>query len=372
MACRGGPQEFPPSNYGAFVPYLTADEGEQISRQFQGPIWRPNAQVMWSGVPRELAQKWADDRGMQTLTTAMGFLMVPEHPSCPKSRKSAHSWSLYIKGASALFAWHISKGEKVTVLSPPPPDRFNPGGFTNYQAIEEPILKGVLGSAVSRIEMVHPTVKGAEDFAYQTWPTNETDIWIARFGTSHQKKQRWRAVGSSKFLRVYTILGAATAPQPQGYLEALGENGVQRNPGTVQSGNDDESVIRKRAKRRGRRRRKPKENDDEGGVITKRQKSVETREWEDEASQVPEASTTPEASKTSKASQGSIASEAQNASKETKISEKTSTTKTISKAQKASTKETAPKPNTDCSSEIKILSPFAQLCPFDYFVMFLC
>jgi hypothetical protein len=63
---------------------------------------------------------------------------------------------------------YISRGEKVTVISPPPPERFHPSGQTNYQAIEEPIVKGMLGtSAISRIKMVHLTVKGAENFYYQ-------------------------------------------------------------------------------------------------------------------------------------------------------------------------------------------------------------
>jgi hypothetical protein len=57
----------------------------------------------------------------------------------------------------------ISRGERVTVLSPPP-DKFHLSGRTNYLAIEESIVKGLLGiSMVSRIEMVYPTVKGAKD-----------------------------------------------------------------------------------------------------------------------------------------------------------------------------------------------------------------
>jgi len=80
-----------------------------------------------------------------------------------------------VKGASAVFAWYISRGEKITILSPPPPERFHPSGLTNCQAREEPILKGkIRGSAVLRIEMVHPTVEGAENFCYQIWPVDET------------------------------------------------------------------------------------------------------------------------------------------------------------------------------------------------------
>jgi hypothetical protein len=64
------------------------EEERQIRQQLQGPTWRRNTQVMWSGTARELAQQWADKRAMQTLTTAMGPLMVPGHRSRLKPKKS--------------------------------------------------------------------------------------------------------------------------------------------------------------------------------------------------------------------------------------------------------------------------------------------
>ena len=160
----------------ALVPqYLRADEEAGIHRQFQGDTWLRNKQVLWSGILHDEAQRWADEHDMQTLTTAMGPLMDLSHPLCLRNQKSSDAWGKYVKGASAIFAWYISRGERVTVLSPPPPERFHPSGQTNYQAIEEPIVKGMLGtSAVSRIEMVHPTVKGAEDTYYQIWPVDDT------------------------------------------------------------------------------------------------------------------------------------------------------------------------------------------------------
>jgi hypothetical protein len=67
---------------------------------------------MWSGMQREYAQAWADKHDMATLTTAMGPLMNPEHPLCLKRQKKwSGAWSKYIKGASAVFASHILKGE---------------------------------------------------------------------------------------------------------------------------------------------------------------------------------------------------------------------------------------------------------------------
>ncbi|KAJ0135270.1 Uncharacterized protein HZ326_21694 [Fusarium oxysporum f. sp. albedinis] len=115
---------------------------------------------------REYAQKWADRRDFQTLTTALGPLLDPSRPECPHIRKPSAGWAGYIHGASVIFAWYISQGDLVTVLSQPPPQRFHPSGLTYYQTVEEPIIKGRLGNkAVGRIVVIHPTVGGkAEDF----------------------------------------------------------------------------------------------------------------------------------------------------------------------------------------------------------------
>ncbi|KAF2192824.1 hypothetical protein K469DRAFT_801270 [Zopfia rhizophila CBS 207.26] len=39
-------------------------------------------------------------------------MMIPEHPLCFKRKMSHNKWSQYIKGVSAVFAWHISRGER--------------------------------------------------------------------------------------------------------------------------------------------------------------------------------------------------------------------------------------------------------------------
>jgi hypothetical protein len=175
--------------------FMTSDEELQIHRQFQGRQWRPNRQVLWTGIDREIGQKWTNVHDMQTLTTAMGPLMDPSDASCVRERKNKHAWSKYVKGASALFACYIAGNERVVVLSPPPPERFHPSGWTNYQAIEEPILKrAIVCGALLQIEMVHPTVKGAEDFHYQVWPVDDTATWIAVFGTTSVPRPRWRLV----------------------------------------------------------------------------------------------------------------------------------------------------------------------------------
>lgn len=146
---------------------------------------------LWSGVPRDKAQEWADRHHLQTLTTAMGPMMDEKHPDCLKLKKSPHKWSRYIHGASELFAWNIARGEKVTVLSPPPPERFHPSGLSNYQAIEEPIIQGSLGQcAVRHIFIVHPTVTESGEFSYEMWPADESSTSVERFGLQTFKRDR--------------------------------------------------------------------------------------------------------------------------------------------------------------------------------------
>jgi hypothetical protein len=173
---------------------LSIEEQEQIKQQFNDEC-RKDSQVLWSGVPREAAQAWADKRNLQTLTTAMGPLMDLQHPSCLKAKKSPRQWSLYMKGASALFAYHITHGSKVTVLLPPPPEKLNPCGYSSYQLLEAPILKGTIGGrSVGSIQMVHPTVKGAEEFRYQSWPVDRTEEWTEKFVNPTMTQASWRLV----------------------------------------------------------------------------------------------------------------------------------------------------------------------------------
>jgi hypothetical protein len=174
-----------------FLRYLTIQETAQIIRQFQ-THWIQNGQVLWSGMPREATQKWADQHHLQTLTTAMGLLMRIEHTSCLRSKMSQRHWSQYVHGASAIFAWFISRGELVTVLSPPPPERFHLSGHTSYQEIEEPIVTGQVGqSAVAQIIIVHPTIKGGEEFFYELWPVDRGSTWVENFGLQSATR-RWR------------------------------------------------------------------------------------------------------------------------------------------------------------------------------------
>ncbi|KIW87644.1 uncharacterized protein Z519_11618 [Cladophialophora bantiana CBS 173.52] len=196
VSCNCGVFTIPPefSNAAVYLQYLTPDEARQIHKQFKVRCLRP---VLWTGMHEGLARQWANKRGMQTLITAMGPLMQTNNPSCLKLKKSPTAWSKYMKGVSAIFAQYAIQGEVATVLSPPPPERFHPSGWTNFQSIEEPILKGQFGGpAVARIELIHPGVPGAEDFRYEFWPVDEASLWTKEFGTIDVGRPHWRKVKS--------------------------------------------------------------------------------------------------------------------------------------------------------------------------------
>ncbi|KAK1481606.1 hypothetical protein CTAM01_13963 [Colletotrichum tamarilloi] len=179
--------------------YLTSEEFEQIIRQFKICPWLENKQVLWSGLMKDQVQEWAAQRGMQTLTTAMGPLMDSGNPLCLRQTKSSCAWSKYIKGASLVFAWRISQGSYTTVLTPPPPERFHPDGLTNWQDIEEPVLKGRLGTPTScAILLVHPAVQEAQNFRYQVWPVDYTDKWLKKFKVNQASIHTWRTISKSR------------------------------------------------------------------------------------------------------------------------------------------------------------------------------
>ena len=67
--------------------FLTTEDEAQIIQQFDGG-WRRNEQVLWTGIPREKAQTWADEHHMQTLTTAMGPLMHNKSTSTSKETRA--------------------------------------------------------------------------------------------------------------------------------------------------------------------------------------------------------------------------------------------------------------------------------------------
>lgn len=194
---------------------LTRDEADAIFKQFK-KSFIPNRQVLWTGMTRNSAQRWADTQGMQTLTTAMGPYMDCNNQLCPKRGKTAAAWTKYIHGASAIFALCISDGSVVTVLSSPPPERFHPSGNTSFQTIEKPIITGSLGNRpVGRIEAVHPIVPAAQHFLYQLWPDDEVACWIHQFGLD-EKVIQWRPVARKPLAPLLETSGTGTHPRVTG------------------------------------------------------------------------------------------------------------------------------------------------------------
>jgi hypothetical protein len=177
--------------------WLTEEEASDILLQFR-KVCIPNHQLLWSGMLRATAQQWADTHGFQTLTTSLGPLLRSDDPDCCYCRKTKKSRSSYIHGASIVFAWFISLGDLVTVLSQPPPQRFHPTGQSFYQLYEEPVIKGMLGNRpVTRIVVAHPTIQSALDFTYEMWPHDELSLWTNTFGMQDIVIY-WRKVKTTK------------------------------------------------------------------------------------------------------------------------------------------------------------------------------
>lgn len=177
--------------------YLTVHEAVDILREFRDPVrWKKNQQVLWSGMAQEVVQRWADEHGLATLTTALGRLKDPSHDACLRKSKSGNAWSDYMKGASALFCWRIAQGQgTVLLVTPPPGERFHPSGGTNLQQIEGPIIAGFWGSSsLKSVDIVHPQVARAAESRYQLWPRDDVSRWSARFGGDSHRRTAWRGV----------------------------------------------------------------------------------------------------------------------------------------------------------------------------------
>ncbi|CEI60186.1 unnamed protein product [Fusarium venenatum] len=204
------PESLPPMIRQLTGLWLNEQEVKDICQQFQESCV-PNRQVLWTGMYRQQAQKWADQHNYQTLTTALGQLISPSDSSLHQKSKDTAGSPRYLHGASVIFAWYISQGDVVTVLSQPPPQRFNPSGRTYYQTVEEPIIKGQLGNrAVTKIIVVHPTVKGkACEFMYEIWPHDEVSLWTKRYKIPIITI-RWRVTKKEKDLKHMQLLKART------------------------------------------------------------------------------------------------------------------------------------------------------------------
>lgn len=158
--------------------YLTEEEHLVLETRFTEALEGASCLVFWTGVSPYLAQNWAESHDLKTLTATMGPSYSEKGPGSLRSGKSAKAWSKIMKGASALFARYACRHRRVVVVTSPPPDIYSKRENSNYKTIEEPILKGSGGVASTlRIDLVHPTVPGAEDFQYEIWPLDKSTDW---------------------------------------------------------------------------------------------------------------------------------------------------------------------------------------------------
>ena len=99
---------------------------------------------------------------------------------------SPKQWKNYIEGASRIFALYVSTLHHITVLTLPPPTRFNSPRLSSFEGIEEPILEGLYsGYPVSRTDLVHITVAAAKDLEHEIWPNDETRVWNRKRAMRH-------------------------------------------------------------------------------------------------------------------------------------------------------------------------------------------
>lgn len=162
--------------------YLSREEADNIIARFEGIPSSLDRLLFWTGLPREWAQRWADEHGMLTLTSAMGPLMDIAHPLCLKKKKKGKDWSKYVKGASNIFSRYACTCGVVRVLTVPPSETWRLRPNSTFRSIEEPVLKGIVGSAHAlRVKYVH-LLSGPKDAEYEVWPEDHTQAWLDSYG----------------------------------------------------------------------------------------------------------------------------------------------------------------------------------------------
>jgi hypothetical protein len=165
--------------------YFSPEELARLDKRFDYALRDAKCLVFWTGLSLGLAQRWADQHELQTLTIAMGSLFSDRNVGGARYGKSSKAWSKYMRGASGRFAEYACRdGRRAIILTKPPPDIYSTRKWSNYRHLEEPILKGALGgSGAVRIDYVHPTIEGATSFQYQIWPLNRSSEWYTFFKT---------------------------------------------------------------------------------------------------------------------------------------------------------------------------------------------
>jgi hypothetical protein len=114
-----------------FRRYITVEEETEIRRRFDNVVRQSKGLVLWSDILRKDAETWAAKRGLHTLATAMGPLMLHRRAGTAKTK---HEMLMeYMRGASAVFTWYAARNRTVLGLTPPPPERFHLSGLTNFK-----------------------------------------------------------------------------------------------------------------------------------------------------------------------------------------------------------------------------------------------
>lgn len=172
--------------------YLLRDEAREIRTQFRARVDSYDRLMFWNGLRRDRSQCWARDHGLMTLSDMMGPLMDPKSPRYKKLGKTKTAWKRYMKGASGLFAEYACQEGVVTVITQHPGSDYIPRSDSSFYNIEKPILEGLsCRMSACRIDFVHPAVIGAEDFRYQVWPHDETELFVRSYGSQLSVQEGW-------------------------------------------------------------------------------------------------------------------------------------------------------------------------------------
>jgi hypothetical protein len=146
--------------------YFSPEELARLDERFNYVLRDVICLVFWTGLSLKLAQRWADQHGLQTLTIVIGLLFSDRNIRSARYRKSLKAWFKYIKGASGRFAKYACHGSRrVVILTKPPSNIYSTRERSNYRYLEKPILKEAFGRpGTVRIDYVYPIVMGAVTF----------------------------------------------------------------------------------------------------------------------------------------------------------------------------------------------------------------
>ncbi|EXJ73558.1 uncharacterized protein A1O5_03319 [Cladophialophora psammophila CBS 110553] len=114
--------------------YCSSKELSRLDERFDFALQDVTCLVFWTGVPPELARRWAEEHDLPTLTLAMGPLYSDRNAGSVRYGKSSKAWSRYMKAASGRFAEYACRGgRQAVVLTKPPPSIYSTRKRSNYR-----------------------------------------------------------------------------------------------------------------------------------------------------------------------------------------------------------------------------------------------